>query len=1279
MDFLRIYPRSVKKGHTVIAPKFVTKSSKDLMIRGGDFYAIWDERVGLWSTKQDDVIDLIDAELNKFVSTYRTDDVVHVCYMWDADSGAIDRWHKYVQKQVRDNYHPLDESLIFANSPVRKEDYASKRLPYALEEGDISAWEELVGTLYSPIERHKIEWSIGSIVNGDSKENQKFVVFYGEGGTGKSTILKIIKWLFTGYVATFDAKALGSGSDAFALEPFKNNPLVAIEDDGDLSKIEDNTRLNSLVAHEEMIVNEKFAKKYTSRFKAMLFMGTNKPVKITDARSGIIRRLIDISPTGKTLPKRRYDHLMKQISFELGAIAWHCLQVYEADKYAYDNYVPKSMIGASNAFYNFVSAYFDEFFTDDGTTLAYAWDKYNEYCAEAKIPFTYQKHIFKEELRAYFWKFDERATVNGERVRNYYSGFRIDKFGYDVKKPDEQGESIDIPEWLQLRDASEFETNVFDETFKDRPAQYATDQDKPIMSWDEVTTVLNDLDTSRTHYVMLPTTYITVDFDKRNEKGEKSLAENLQAAKSWHPTYAEVSKGGQGLHLEYVYTGDPSDLSSVVEDQVEVKISVGKSSLRRRLSKCNNIPIATISSGLPLKEKKKVVNTDVIKNEKILRKFIINCLNKDHHGATAPEIDFIFSELEKCYNSGMKYDISDLKPSVIAFAANSTNQAQKCLRVVREMKFKSDEPSEPVEYEKETPIAFFDIEIFPNLFVICYKLAGDKNIIALVNPSSEECEKLLRYRLIGFNNRKYDNHVLYAAIQGYTIDKLYNLSQLIIDHKRGFFGEAYNLSYTDIYDFASSSNKMSLKKWEIVLGVSHQELGLPWDQPVPKELWDKVVEYCKNDVAATEAAFNCDALHADFVAREILADIAGLTPNDTTNQLTGRIIFGNDRNPQKEFVYTDLSTIFPGYRFSQFGIPKEEYTGKIVNGKSIYRGIDPSEGGRVYAEPGMYYNVALLDIASMHPSSIEALNLFGKYTKVFSDLKLARLYIKHKEYDKAKELFGGKLSKYLDDPGMAKALSNALKTAINSVYGLTSAGFDNLFKDPRNVDNIVAKRGALFMIELQLTLQEMGCQVAHVKTDSIKIPNATPEIIEFVMEFGRKYGYTFEHEATYEKMCLVNEAVYVAKDKADGHWTATGAQFQVPYVFKTLFSHEPIIFEDMCETKSVTSALYLDFNESLPDGDHCYTFVGKVGLFCPMKPGAGGGILLREKDGKYNAATGTKGYRWMEAEMVRNLGLEDQIDREYYDRMVGEAIKTIEQFGDFEQFRSDDSGSDLPF
>ena len=288
-------------------------------------------------------------------------------------------------------------------------------------------------------------------------------------------------------------------------------------------------------------------------------------------------------------------------------------------------------------------------------------------------------------------------------------------------------------------------------------------------------------------------------------------------------------------------------------------------------------------------------------------------------------------------------------------------------------------------------------------------------------------------------------------------------------------------------------------------------------------------------------------------------------------------------------------------------------------------------------------------------------------------------------------MLDGKLTKYIqkviNGEMTSTQLANALKIAINSVYGLTAASFNNLFKDPRNLDNIVAKRGALFMVDLQEAVEAQGFTVAHIKTDSIKIPDATADIIQFVMDFGKRYGYNFEHEATYDRMCLVNDAVYIAKykdGKKAGQWTATGAQFAVPYVFKSLFSKEDIVFEDMCEAKEVKTALYLDRNEKLAEDQHDYRFIGKVGNFCPIKPGCGGGELLREatdKEGniKYSSATGAKGYRWLESEIVKELHKEADIDRSYYDKLVNDAVATISQYGDFEFFVSDDPWSDVPF
>ena len=1323
MDFYRIRQRMIKKDILEVYPDFTVRNSfKDIMVRGKSFYAIWDEAAGRWSTNEYDVSKIIDQELQAYLDSltdkFQCDIVVK--WMGNYSTGSWRTYRKWLN-DIPDSYHTLDEKLTFSNMSVGREDYVSKWLPYPLQEGDISAYDELIGTLYEEEERRKLEWAIGAVVSGDSRYIQKFIVLYGKAGAGKSTILNIVQKLFEGYYTTFEAKALASSNNAFSTEVFKSNPLVAIQHDGDLSRIEDNTKLNSIVSHEEMTMNEKYKPSYMSRVNCFLFMATNRPVKITDAKSGIIRRLIDVKPSGQKISPDRYRELMNKIDFELSGIAWHCLKVYEQlGKDYYEAYRPVDMMFKTDVFFNFIEDSYFTFLHQDGTTLKQAYEMYKQYCNDALVEFKLPKYKFREELKNYFREFSEITRVNGKQVRNYYSGFITDQFKSVVV------EDVPKPRRLEL----DYDRSIFDQECADCPAQYASKDETPIKKWDDVTTKLRDLDTSRLHYVRVPENHIVIDFDLRGDDGEKSAVRNLEEAAKWPPTYAEFSKGGAGVHLHYIYDGDVSKLSRLYSYGVEIKVFNGKSSLRRRLSKCNDLPIAHISSGLPLKEgDNDVINKKTVKSERALRDLIKRNLQKEIHPGTKPSVDFIKKILDDAYFSGLKYDVSDMLPKIMVFANNSTHQADYCVNLVSQMHFKSDEPAEPGDDPySDDRIVFFDVEVFPNLFLVNWKYDGSGDrCVRMVNPTPQEIEQLIQMKLVGFNCRRYDNHILYARYLGYSNLELYKLSQRIVSGDRNaFFGEAYNISYTDVYDFASAGNKKGLKKWEIELGIHHQELGLPWDQPVPEEQWEKVAEYCDNDVISTEAVFH--HLSGDWAARQILAELSGLTVNDTTNQHSTKIIFGNNKHPQDKFVYTDLSEMFPGYTFD----PTKK------TGKSQYRGEDPGEGGYVYAEPGMYTNIGLFDVASMHPSSIEALNLFGPYTKRFSDLKQGRVYIKHHDWKNAKDILDGALVPFIEalEDGSAsftpEDLSSALKTVINSVYGLTSASFDNPFRDPRNKDNIVAKRGALFMIDLKHACQDKGWTVVHIKTDSIKLANVTPEMEKFVMEFGKKYGYSFEHEATYDRMCIVNGSTYIARYSKDaeingkkaGQWTATAAQFQIPYVFKTLFSHEPIEFEDLCETKAVTTALYLDMNEGLtiqsgvekeladrakarkkdrfdessivyinPEFEgktdeelreiaasgHKYTFVGRVGSFCPIKPGRGGGLLVREKDGKYYSATGAKGYRWLESEMVRTLHKEKDIDRKYYDELVNEAVTDISKYGDFEWFVSDDSDEDLPF
>lgn len=1241
LDFLVIRQsrasRGPKKDSIIVYPDYIAKRSQDLMTRGNAFYAIWDKENSQWSTDMYRAIEIIDQELMEFGDRVKetTEDNVIVERLESFSSKKFEEFQRYC-KNLPDNYTVLDSTIKFANDPTKRNDYSSKTLSYDMEEGDLSAYEELIGTLYSTENRLKFEWAIGSVLANKGEDVQKFFVFYGSAGTGKSTVLNIVSKIFESYTTVFDSKSLSSNKD-FAMEQFRTNPLVAIQHDGDLHRIEDNTKLNSLISHERMMINEKFKSQYTIQPKALLFMGTNTPIQITDANSGMIRRLVDIMPTGTLVEPHHYVELVNQIEFEIPAIADHCYKTYlRLGPHYYDSYRSTFMIESTNEFYNFVEDNYMFFTSKPEITLSEAWKRYKLYCEEANIPYPLKKMQFKLELKSYFNDFKAHTNY----ASNVYIDFIKNKFNYISY-------AVGVS-WLNLGT----ETSLLDGIYKDCKAQYSKKDGTPAKRWGLVDTVLDDLDTTREHYVQPPENHIVIDFDLKDEEGNKSLELNMRAASKFPKTYAEVSKGGQGLHLHYIYDGDVSRLSSIYDNDIEIKVFKGNSALRRRVSKCNNLTVANISTGLPLKEEKQMISFEGFKNEKALRSHIEKCMRKEHHGHVKPEVDFIFSSLEKAYESGIPYDVSNMKNDLIAFAMQSHNNADYCLKLIGSMKLKSKDAESYADIEEaEKPIIFYDVEVFKNLFIVNWKIIGEENpVIRMINPEPHEIEDLVnKYRLIGFNCRRYDNHIMYGRMMGYSNMDLYELSQAIVNKKGNpFFRQAYNLSYADIYEYALK--KQSLKKWEIDLHIHHQELGLPWDQEVPEELWETVAEYCDNDVIATEKVFY--ATHDDFVVREILSELSGLPINVSGNTHTEKIIFGDDPHPQSQFNYVDLSELFPGYVFD--------------NGKSFYRDEEIGEGGYVYAKPGVYEGyIPVKDVESQHPHSILAMNLFGdKYTKIFANILHARLHIKHGEYEKCADLFDGRLMKYLTDPKAAKNLSNALKRVINSVYGMTFAHYDSKFKDPRNIDNIVAKRGALFMCELRHQVEERGFTVLHCKTDSIKILNPDDDILKFVDDFGLKYGYKFEIENEFTKFALVNDAVYVAK-KTDGEWEQTGTEYKVPYVKKMLMTHEDIDLYDLSETKHVNSGdMYLDMNEGLDEDQHNYVFIGKTSAFLPMKEGTGGGELVRKvEDDKYYAVTGTKGWRWMETEMVKNLDKADDVNMDYYDQMLADAKAHIEQFG----------------
>lgn len=1255
-----------------IEPEFIVDDNvQDILVKTGTFCAVWIESDNRWSRKLQDARSEVDNFITK--EAERTSRQPMLCR--NISSGINKRLEEYIE--ALDNFHgDLDCKIRYLDTPNLREDYCTKRLPYTFSEGDISAWDQIVSTLYNPDERHKIEWGIGAVASGASsrRDFQKMFVLKGAPGTGKSTILNIVDGMFHEYVGTFSAKDLTDRNNSFASDALAGNPLVAINQDGDLSKASEESLLNSIVSHDEIVVNPKYGHKYTTTSHACLWLATNSEIKYNSINSGTVRRILDIHPSGNLLEKDEYMELTERVKHEYGAIAYHCAQVYNKCPNYYSRYISQDSVRVHCDTHDFILENIEYIRMHESSAVKIKdfYNMYKAYCEECNMA-AKKRPLFVEEMCNYF-------KEHTNQTLSWFNWAKVeDKAVNDIPPVKMYKEDL-IPDWLRFEE----QHSILDDILADCPAQPASVTGTPSKPWGEVHTCLRNIDTHELHYVKPGLTHIVVDADCVDGHGKKDLDICLRVilAEQLPATYAELSKSGNGVHLHYLYEGNPEELAPLIKDHLEVKVYAGNSSLRRKLSKCNNLGITKIPAGyFPKKEVKMIATKDIV-DAKHLNNLINKALARKVFPNTKPSMDFIKKITDDAYASGITYDISHRRSDILIFAMQSTHHKDELIKMLDDIHWCSDDVCVESKDEEEKPIAFFDIEVKPNMNLLCWKILDDDYVESWFNPTQEQIGNLIdNYRLIGFNNLRYDNHIVMCMYYGMAPEDIYLQSQGIVNNTVNTMKESKSISYMDLYDL--STEKQSLKKYEIDLKILHMEHETPWDEPCPESEWADLAEYCKNDVRATEAVYK-HLLNTDVNARLILANIAGGTPNWTNNELTRKMIFGDNKHPNGQFnyrfigdtayiatqdvddIYTafdaDGRPIFPGYEF------KRGDNGKAT---STYRGEEVGEGGYVYSEPGVYENVALLDIASMHPSSIIAEQLFGEtYTARYEDLLKLRIAIKHKDWDAAKTMLDGAAAGYLDDPGKAKALSKALKIPINSVYGLTAAKFENAFNDKRNRDNIVAKRGALFMVNLKHKVQEKGFTVAHIKTDSIKIPNATPEIIQFVMDYGKRYGYNFEHEATYEKMCLVNDSVYIAKYAPeyveDGHvWTATGAEFAMPYIFKKFFSKEDICFDDLVIAKSCTTAMYL-VTDRINDKKE---FMGKCSAFVAVNTGYGyccGDLVCKRTDKNtgettFSAATGTKGYLWMPSEVVRHTYDDpmDVIDYNYYDGLAEASYKKI--------------------
>lgn len=464
-------------------------------------------------------------------------------------------------------------------------------------------------------------------------------------------------------------------------------------------------------------------------------------------------------------------------------------------------------------------------------------------------------------------------------------------------------------------------------------------------------------------------------------------------------------------------------------------------------------------------------------------------------------------------------------------------------------------------------LCVFDIEVLPNCFICCCKVAGQPIVTFEISARKFQLKELVDFFraqqcvFVGYNCIHYDTPVInmlinnYGTLKGHNYatvtNEIYRLSNTIIT------GDAFawkKYKYANFFKqidlmtmMASKALRVGLKSLQVTMHYRNvKEARIKWSEDVAENIIDDIIHYCHNDVGSTtellkllipdlklrmdiEREFHVKCLSKDGVG--IGVDIFTKYVCDELEEESGKDLMKYRDNysviPVRDFLVDEIEFKTPAlkkvHEFYQNLVLDHKGEATISGGTVLVNNLIHSYGiGGLHSvnKPGIFVSddewiIIDSDVASMYPTMSDKWNFAPKGIKeaflhVLRLLKQLRLEAKRNK-DSIKD--------------------KTYKLALNSILGHLRNEYGPYYAPEANVG--ICVNGQLFLLMLIEECEANGIQCISSNTDGITLRMRRTDLDKYYEICNRWQELSrmeLEH-VEYEKIVISAVNDYVAFKK----------------------------------------------------------------------------------------------------------------------------------------------------